>query len=279
MAPWGLFAAALGGAGLLWNGTSPPHLTAKPAVSDEAAAEEAGVNPTRLLVDFRDGISPEALRATGVPGAPFQRLLQGRRPLHHRLPDGRRGRRGARQAGADPDVESVDYDAVATIFPDEEVQEANAEAAEAASALARGGVQRQERRRRQDFPNDPRFKYQWHLQQIHMPDTWKAGRATASSSPSSTPAWPRSADLAETEFVPGYNFVTNNANATDDHGHGTHVAGTIAQSTNNGIGVAGVAFHAKIMPIKVLSARGSGSLGGIAEASAGRPITAPRSST
>ncbi len=87
----------------------------------------------------------------------------------------------------------------------------------------------------------------------------------ASSSPSSTPAWRSVPDLDETEFVPGYNFVTDSANAADDHGHGTHVAGTIAQSTNNGIGVAGVAFDAKIMPLKVLSARGSGSVRGIAD--------------
>jgi serine protease len=73
------------------------------------------------------------------------------------------------------------------------------------------------------------------------------------------------ADLAETKFVPGYNFLSNNANAADDHGHGTHVAGTIAQSTNNKIGVAGVAPDVAIMPLKVLSARGSGSVAAIAQ--------------
>jgi serine protease len=73
-------------------------------------------------------------------------------------------------------------------------------------------------------------------------------------------------DLAQTTFVPGYNFVGNNANAADDHGHGTHVAGTIAQSTNNKRGVAGVAPDVSIMPLKVLTARGSGSVAGIAQA-------------
>ncbi|HLJ53386.1 MAG TPA: S8 family serine peptidase, partial [Chthonomonadaceae bacterium] len=52
----------------------------------------------------------------------------------------------------------------------------------------------------------------------------------------------------------------------DDQGHGTHVAGTIAESTNNGEGVAGLAFEAKIMPLKVLSASGSGRTTDIAEA-------------
>ncbi|HAG80720.1 MAG TPA: hypothetical protein DCL61_06020, partial [Cyanobacteria bacterium UBA12227] len=46
----------------------------------------------------------------------------------------------------------------------------------------------------------------------------------------------------------------------DVDGHGTHVAGTVAQSTNNGYGVAGVAYEAKLMPLKVLSAGGGGTI-------------------
>jgi serine protease len=73
-------------------------------------------------------------------------------------------------------------------------------------------------------------------------------------------------DLKGITFVDPYNFVGNNKHAGDDHGHGSHVTGTIAQVTNNGIGVAGVARNVKIMPLKVLSKNGSGSVGGIADA-------------
>jgi len=66
-------------------------------------------------------------------------------------------------------------------------------------------------------------------------------------------------DLAGTLFVPGYDFVNDDAHPNDDHGHGTHVAGTIAQNTNNGVGVAGVAFGCSIMPVKVVSGKGRGS--------------------
>ena len=59
----------------------------------------------------------------------------------------------------------------------------------------------------------------------------------------------------------GWNFVSNNNNPMDDNGHGTHVAGTIAATGNNGLGVAGVA-NAKILPLKFLSASGSGSTSG-----------------
>jgi len=68
----------------------------------------------------------------------------------------------------------------------------------------------------------------------------------------------RAPDLAQTSFVPGYDFVNGDAHPNDDNSHGTHVAGTIAQSTDNGIGVAGVAFGASLMPVKVLDKNGSG---------------------
>ena len=57
---------------------------------------------------------------------------------------------------------------------------------------------------------------------------------------------------------PGFDFINNDSDATDDEGHGTHVAGTIAQATNNGEGVIGVAPQATIMPIKSLDQNGNG---------------------
>ncbi len=65
-------------------------------------------------------------------------------------------------------------------------------------------------------------------------------------------------DLANTRFAEGYDFVNGDKHANDDYGHGTHVTGTIAQSTNNAYGVAGVAPNVTIIPIKVLSAGGWG---------------------
>ncbi|MCZ7687158.1 MAG: S8 family serine peptidase [Sandaracinaceae bacterium] len=73
-------------------------------------------------------------------------------------------------------------------------------------------------------------------------------------------------DLGQTRFVDGYDFVRNDPHPDDEHGHGTHVSGTVAQSTNNELGVAGVAPEAAIMPLKVLDASGRGGWGGIAAA-------------
>lgn len=71
-------------------------------------------------------------------------------------------------------------------------------------------------------------------------------------------------DLAGQTFVAPRNFITGTTHANDDNGHGTHVCGTVAQRTNNNLGVAGVAFNARIMPVKVLNSAGSGSLTTIA---------------
>jgi subtilisin family serine protease len=64
-------------------------------------------------------------------------------------------------------------------------------------------------------------------------------------------------------IVPGYDFVDNDADPHDEDGHGTHVAGIVAAVANNRVGVAGVAPNAKIMPVRVLDADGSGSLSDI----------------
>jgi serine protease len=58
--------------------------------------------------------------------------------------------------------------------------------------------------------------------------------------------------------VYGYDFANNDGNPMDDNGHGTHVAGTIGAVGDNGIGVAGVNWHARIMALKFLDASGSG---------------------
>ncbi len=94
-----------------------------------------------------------------------------------------------------------------------------------------------------------------------------AGAHGASRSPSSTPAiayrnklphFRRSPDFTAGQFVQGYDFVANDPVPLDENGHGTHVAGTIAEKTNNGIGLTGLAYRAKLMPVRVLDRNGSG---------------------
>ena len=127
-------------------------------------------------------------------------------------------------------------------------------------------------------PNDPYYKYQWHLDNpvyggIQMEKAWDI----ATGFPSVVVAivdtgiayetygkYCQAPDLDQTCFVPGYDFVNNDSHPNDDNNHGTHVAGTVAQSTNNSTGVAGVAFNACLMPVKVLDRRGSGNYANVA---------------
>jgi serine protease len=67
-----------------------------------------------------------------------------------------------------------------------------------------------------------------------------------------------SPDFGRTRFVAPYDFVANNRYPLDRNGHGTFVAGVIAESTNNGIGLTGLAYGASIMPVRILDASGEG---------------------
>jgi serine protease len=75
----------------------------------------------------------------------------------------------------------------------------------------------------------------------------------------------RSPDFEPSQFVKGYDFVSGNPYPDDRNGHGTFVAGEIAEATNNGHGLTGLAYGAKIMPVRVLDASGEGDAATIAE--------------
>lgn len=115
-------------------------------------------------------------------------------------------------------------------------------------------------------PNDPMYSKQWNLHNINVEGAWNQSKGSGVTVAVIDTGVTRVRDLVETEFVPGYDFVHDRVEAKDDNGHGTHVAGTIAQATNNGYGVAGIAYEAKIMPLKVLSDYGGGTVADIAEA-------------
>jgi len=74
----------------------------------------------------------------------------------------------------------------------------------------------------------------------------------------------RSPDLAATRLRAAYDFVASDPYPNDQNGHGTHVASTIAESADNGVGLTGIAYGARIMPVRVLDATGAGSAPDIA---------------
>ncbi|MBE9217111.1 peptidase S8 [Plectonema cf. radiosum LEGE 06105] len=114
--------------------------------------------------------------------------------------------------------------------------------------------------------NDPFYSKQWHLHNINVEGAWDKTKGKGVTVAVIDTGITQVRDLVETEFVKGYDFVNDRENANDDNGHGTHVAGTIAQATNNSWGVAGIAYEARLMPLKVLSSYGGGTVADIAEA-------------
>lgn len=115
-------------------------------------------------------------------------------------------------------------------------------------------------------PNDQYYSKQWNLHKIGIEGAWNRTKGSGVTVAVIDTGITQVRDLKETKFVKGYDFVNDTETAQDDNGHGTHVAGTIAQATNNKYGVAGVAYEASLMPLKVLSADGGGTVADIAEA-------------
>ena len=108
-------------------------------------------------------------------------------------------------------------------------------------------------------PNDPLYPDQWAHEQINVPGAWARGAAGAGVVVAvvDTGVDYRHPDLSG-QLLPGHDLTDDqcSAGAQDETGHGTHVAGIVAALANNGIGVAGVAPGAKILPVRVLDSGG-----------------------
>jgi subtilisin family serine protease len=106
-----------------------------------------------------------------------------------------------------------------------------------------------------DVPNDERYPSQWHLPKISAPDGWdlNTGAETVPIAIIDSGVDPTHPDLRD-KLIAGYNFLGNNTDTQDVRGHGTAVAGSAAAMTDNGTGIAGVAWNNPIMPLVVLNA-------------------------
>jgi thermitase len=115
------------------------------------------------------------------------------------------------------------------------------------------------------IPLDPLWSSQYGLIAVHAPQGWdlSTGSAAVTIAIVDTGVDLSHADLLG-KILPGYDFVNNDTIPQDDNGHGTHVAGIAAASSNNNIGIAGVSWGARILPVKVLNSSGNGSFADVA---------------
>jgi serine protease len=221
-----------------------PILVAALALASLAAptgAAAASYVPGSLIVKYRQGTAPNVQTTVQrIVGVQTQRALPGG-SKQLQVQDGDSVRQTLSQLRADPNVAYAVPDYIAH-----------------ASAL---------------YPNDPGFKRQWNFSgtySIRMPDAWTLARRHHSPGGRGTVVavldtgvayrtlrrYRRAPDLRH--FTRGYDFVDDDRYPFDLNGHGTHVAGTIGESTNNRKAVAGIAYRTRIMPVRVLDAVGEG---------------------
>src|SRR5262245_19739740 len=121
--------------------------------------------------------------------------------------------------------------------------------------------------RAQIIPNDLRFAELWGLPRIGAPAAWDTGTGSRSVTVAVTDTgiFAGHPDLAPNMVGGGHDFIDGDADATDEHGHGTHVAEIIGAVGNDGRGVTGVNWNVGLLPVRVLDASGRGTTAGISD--------------
>lgn len=118
------------------------------------------------------------------------------------------------------------------------------------------------------LPNDSFYSNQWGLTKIGAPAAWDI---TTGGSNVVIAVVDTGIDLSHPDFscsgklLPGWDFVHDSGFPDDDHGHGSHVAGIAAACANNGAGITGLAWGARLLPVKVLDSLGNGYYSNVAE--------------
>jgi subtilisin family serine protease len=114
-------------------------------------------------------------------------------------------------------------------------------------------------------PTDPSWDRQWGPRRIRAPEAWEQTRGTASTVIAIVDTGVDSSQPdVRGRVLSGWDFQNNDSNPYDDDGHGTAVATTAAGAGNDGVGIAGMCWRCRILPVKVLNGSGHGTHSNIA---------------
>lgn len=246
-----------------------PYSNAMPPAGAKPQAAAPEYRPGELLVKFHEGVlSAQAEAVAKAHGAIEARRFKPPRKLPHaaigrwwhvKLGKGQNLKKVQERLAKDPTVEAVELNYVV---------------------------------RTATLPNDPRYPELWGLNNIGQtggtadadidaPEAWDIHTGSSNvlvavidtgvayDHPDlAANAWINTGEIpgngidddgnGYVDDVHGYDFYNLDADPYDDHGHGTHVAGTIAAVGDNGVGVVGVSWQARVMAVKFLGAGGSG---------------------
>jgi thermitase len=221
-------AAALFLAGLMFGAIWPVRAGQEGQISS-VGREPGAFEPGQLLVKFRAGVPvASAESAPGRYDAEHVKTLYGGGVQLWRVPVGDEVKI-SEQLSLDPRIEYAE--------PNYRVYAADS------------------------VPNDPSFGKQWAHSIMHSPAGWDlaTGDGTVTIAILDTGIDRGHPDL-QARIVGGRDWIDDDNDPRDLNGHGTHVAGIAAAVTNNGVGVAGMDWQARIMPIRVLDEEGNGSV-------------------
>jgi thermitase len=201
-----------------------------------AEPRPAEFRPDELLVRFRPDLDPEQIEAfNGLYGAAVVRTISQLNVYQLKLPEGSNLAAVQKAYRESPLVEKTETNILLRL---PEVT-----------------------------PNDAGFGDQWGLEKMMVPEAWNltTGSPSAVVAVLDTGVDTHHPDLIH-RIVDGYDVVhRQTGNPEDDHGHGTQMAGIIAGEGQNGIGISGVNWNGRVMPVKVLDASGAGSAADVAE--------------
>ncbi|KQY47503.1 hypothetical protein ASD18_09320 [Cellulomonas sp. Root137] len=224
-----------------------------------AGAEPVASDPTGTEPASRSGI-PRVAEPGATPPVSDQVLV--------RFVDGvpkAQGRAALSAAGVSAEDQVGTTGFVAVPVGDEDPQEL---AAELAADPRVADVQVDHVRSTAVWPNDHLVQaVTWpYLDLVRLPRAWDVSRGTGTViAVLDTGIRASHEDLAGRVIVPGYNAIDGSSDVDDDQGHGTLVAGIAAARGNNGVGLAGAAWDASVLPVKVLDENGYGFDSDVAE--------------
>ncbi|MDI7246500.1 MAG: S8 family serine peptidase [Bacillota bacterium] len=257
-------------AGRAASTSAAPGVVVQGAVRTRPLATPGGpsYSQSEFLASFRRGASADQIRAAAERhGYSVKRVIEGTGIYVIAVPRGTDPAEAAEGFKEDPLVAHAQPNytarvgaAPATGLVAPAGSAASAAQAEPVAQIAQAsapGTARIERR----VPNDPYYPRQWGPEAMSLPYAW--GFTTGSSSVTvaviDTGVQTDHPDLAG-HITAGYDFYNRTTYVRDINGHGTHVAGIIGAVTNNAVGMAGINWNVRIMPLKATDDSGSGYL-------------------